>query len=97
MEPTASDVTRAVACPASSSMRAASSAYSNFAIRTVCAPVHFAGERANEMVLRHGSEAEFKRCCEDLCRYHSSKQISATSNTPDVLSVKIIMQGLFAD
>ena len=34
MEPAASDVTRAVACPASSSMRAASSAYSNFAIRT---------------------------------------------------------------
>ena len=39
MEPAASDVTRAVACPASSSMSAASSAYSNFAIRTVCAPV----------------------------------------------------------
>ena len=39
MEPAASDVTRAVACPASSSMRAASSAYSNFDIRTVCAPV----------------------------------------------------------
>ena len=39
MEPAASDVTRAVACPASSSMRAASSAYSNLAIRTVCAPV----------------------------------------------------------
>ena len=39
MEPAASDVIHAVACPASSSMRAASSAYSNFAIRTVCAPV----------------------------------------------------------
>ena len=39
MEPAASEVTRAVACPASSSMSAASSAYSNFAIRTVCAPV----------------------------------------------------------
>ena len=39
MEPAASDVTRAVACSASSSMRAASSAYSNFAIRTVCAPM----------------------------------------------------------
>ena len=39
MEPAANDVTRAVACPASSSMRAASSAYSNFAIRTVCVSV----------------------------------------------------------
>ena len=39
MEPAASDVTRAVACTASSSMSAASSAYSNFAMRTVCAPV----------------------------------------------------------
>ena len=39
MEPAASDVTRAVACPASSSMRAASSAYSNLAIWMVCAPV----------------------------------------------------------
>ena len=34
MEPTASDVTRVIACPASSSMRAASSAYSNFVTQT---------------------------------------------------------------
>ena len=39
MEPAASDVTRAVACLPPSSMRTASSAYSNFAIRMVCAPV----------------------------------------------------------
>ena len=41
MEPAASDVTRVVACPASSSMRAASSANLNFATRADChARVH---------------------------------------------------------
>ena len=43
------------------------------------------GDRANQMVFRHGSGAEGKWCSEDLRRSHSPKQSCATRNTPDVV------------
>ena len=46
---------------------------------------HFACDRSNQVVLRHGSGAEGKRYSEDLLRSYSSKQIGAGRSTPSVV------------